>query len=91
MESGRGPKSVRVKVDCLGQRDNHPMRRGGMAARLLADPEGRRRIGQDGRQLVQGRLTLGRQADRVSDIYRSLCHPRPPWWCGPHRGLNSSN
>jgi glycosyltransferase involved in cell wall biosynthesis len=43
---------------------------------LLADPEGRRRIGQDGRQLVQERLTLWRQADRVSDIYRSLC-PRP--------------
>jgi glycosyltransferase involved in cell wall biosynthesis len=42
---------------------------------LLADPERRRRIGQDGRQLVQERLTLGRQADRVSDIYSSLATP----------------
>jgi glycosyltransferase involved in cell wall biosynthesis len=46
-------------------------------ATLLADPEGRRRIGQEGRQLVQDRLTLGRQADRVSDIYRSICSVTP--------------
>jgi glycosyltransferase involved in cell wall biosynthesis len=58
---------------------------------LLADPEGRRRIGQDGPP-AGPRAAHAWAAGGQGFRYISLpCHPPPPGRCGPHRDRNSSN
>ncbi len=40
--------------------------------RMLADPEARRRFGQQGRRLVMGQFTWAGVVDRVEGLYRGV-------------------